>query len=89
MEVVLEAGEMAAIWVAEEKDLVAGMDIVAGMKYNDGKTKVIRGGILTLRSIRAMMTAGGEAGPGEDGAEASSPKLLVASQRFIFFIFHS
>ena len=64
------------------------MDILAGAKHSDGKTKVIRGGILTLRSIRAMMTAGeGDAGPGDDGAEARSPKLLVAFQRRNFFIF--
>ena len=83
------------VLLAREMDLVAGLDFLAGAgaKQNDGKTtKVIRGGILTFRSIRAMMTAGeGDAGPGDDGAglgdggaEASSPKLIVAFQRFIF-----
>ena len=86
MEVVLEAGEMAATWVAEEKDLVAGMDILAGARLDEGKTtRDISGGTLHSRSIRAGMTLGeGETGPGDDGAEASSPKLIVAFQRFIF-----
>ena len=66
--------------------LEAGLDFVAGMKHNDGKTtKVMRGGILHRKSIRAGVTFGeGETGPGDDGAEASSPKLIVAFQRFIF-----
>ena len=101
MEVVLLAGEMEVVLLAGEMDLVAGLDFLAGAgtKQNEGKTtKVIRGGILTLRSIRAMMTAGeGDAGPGGDGAglgddgvESGSPKLLVAFQRCnLFIIFFS
>ena len=74
------------------------MDILAGAKHSDGKTKVIRGGILTLRSIRAMMTAGeGDAGPGDDGAglgdggaEASRSRWPVAfHRRRCFIIFFS
>ena len=66
------AEEMEVVLLAREMDLVAGLDFLAGAgaKQNDGKTtKVIRGGTLTLRSIRATMTAGEEnAGPGGDGA---------------------
>ena len=54
---VLEAGEMAATRVAEEMDLVAGLDILNGAKQNEGKTtRDISGGTLHLRSIRAGMT---------------------------------
>ena len=77
--VVWEAGEMEMVSVAGlieaeymEVVLVAGLDFLAGAgaKQNDGKAnRVIRGGTLTLRSIRATMTAGeGDAGPGDDGA---------------------
>ena len=85
MEVVLLAGEM---------DLVAGLDFLAGAgaKQNDGKAnRVIRGGTLTLRSIRATMTAGeGDAGPGDDGVEDSRSRWLVAfHRRKLFIIFSS
>ena len=125
--VMLLAGEVEVIWVAEEMDLVvwvagdmemvsvaglieaedmevvlvAGLDFLAGAgaKQNDGKAnRVIRGGTLTLRSIRATMTAGeGDAGPGDDGAglgdggaEDSRSRWLVAfHRRKLFIIFSS
>ena len=83
---------MEVVLLAREMDLVAGLDFLAGAgtKQNQGKTtRDISGGTLHLKSIRAGMTSEGEAGPGEDGAEASSPKLLVASQRRNLFIFLS
>ena len=100
MEVVLLAREMDATWVAEEIDLVAGLDILAGAgtKHNDGKTtKVMRGGILHCKSIRAMMTDGeGDAGPGDDraglgdgGAEVSRSRWLVAFHLRRLFIISS
>ena len=106
--VVWEAGEMEMVSVAgliEAEDmevvLVAGLDFLAGAgaKQNDGKAnRVISGGTLTLRSIRATMTAGeGDAGPGDDGAglgdggaEDSRSRWLVAfHRRKLFIIFSS
>ena len=102
--VVWEAGEMEMVSVAgliEAEDmevvLVAGLDFLAGAvaKQNDGKAnRVIRGGTLTLRSIRATMTAREEdAGPVDDGAglgnggtEASRSRWLVAFHRRRLFI---
>ena len=101
MEVVLLAREMEVVLLAGEMDLVAGLDFLAGAgaKQNDGKAnRVIRGGTLTLRSIRATMTAGeGDAGPGDDGAglgdgeaEDSRSRWLVAfHRRKLFIIFSS
>ena len=55
--VMLLAGEVEVIWVAEEMDLVAGLDILDGAKQNEGKTtRDISGGTLHLKSIRAGMT---------------------------------
>ena len=102
--VVWEAGEMEMVSVAGlieaeymEVVLVAGLDFLAGAgaKQNDGKAnRVIRGGTLTLRSIRATMTAGEEnAGPVDDGAglgnggtEASRSRWPVAFHRRRLFI---
>ena len=92
--VVWVAGDMEMVSVAgliEAEDmevvLVAGLDFLAGAgaKQNDGKAnRVISGGTLTLRSIRATMTAG-------DGeAEDSRSRCLVAfHRRKLFIIFSS
>ena len=55
--VMLLAGEVEVIWVAEEMDLVAGLNILDGAKQNEGKTtRDISGGTLHLKSTRAGMT---------------------------------
>ena len=106
--VVWVAGEMEMVSVAGlieaeymEMVLVAGLDFLAGAgaKQNDGKAnRVIRGGTLTLRSIRATMTAGeGDAGPGDDGAglgdggavDSRSRWLVAFHRRKLFIIFSS
>ena len=85
MEGVLLAREMEVVLLAGEMDLVAGLDFLAGAgaKQNDGKTtRDISGGTLHLKSIRAGMLFGeGEAGRGDDGAEASRSRWLVAFHR--------
>ena len=95
MEMVSVAGLIEAEYM--EVVLVAGLDFLAGAgaKQNDGKAnRVIRGGTLTLRSIRATMTAREEdAGPVDDGAglgnggtEASRSRWPVAFHRRRLFI---